>query len=65
MSRITEKIKFRLPAHSQNGSYPALEFVKAICHVLNLDPAVQEAVQTLKSNLLRLVGKLYKHFIYK
>ncbi|KAK9679178.1 protein of unknown function (DUF1744) [Popillia japonica] len=53
---ITERIKYRLTGQTQNGSYPALDFVKAICHVLSLDPAVEECVQTLKSNLLRLVG---------
>ena len=35
---------------------PALEFAKAICQVLKLDATVEEAVYSLKRNLLRLIG---------
>ena len=34
---------------------PALEFAKAVCHVLSLDPAAESQVQTLRKHLLRLV----------
>lgn len=34
---------------------PALEFVKAVCHVLALDAAAEPQVQLLKKHLLRLV----------
>lgn len=39
-----------------DGTSAALVFVKAVCHVLGLDPAVAEVVDHLKSNLLRLIG---------
>uniref|UniRef100_A0A6P7GFS4 DNA polymerase epsilon catalytic subunit n=1 Tax=Diabrotica virgifera virgifera TaxID=50390 RepID=A0A6P7GFS4_DIAVI len=53
--QMTEKIHNRLPPMS-DGSSAALEFVKAICHIISLDPALREPVDTLKSNLLRLIG---------
>ncbi|KAK4884405.1 hypothetical protein RN001_000676 [Aquatica leii] len=53
--KITERILNRLPIKA-DGCSPAIDFVNAICHVLNLDPAVQEEVYTLKCNLLRIVG---------
>lgn len=34
---------------------PALEFIKAVCHVLGLDSTVESQVQVLKKNLLRLI----------
>merc|ERR1712038_2017737 len=68
---ITQKLHKKLPAeigtHQDSvfpilpGSYlkltnPALEFVKALCHVLNLDSAIENEVTKLKRNLLRLIG---------
>ena len=68
---ITQKLHKKLPAeigtHPDSvfpilpGSYlkltnPALEFVKALCHVLNLDSAIENEVTKLKRNLLRLIG---------
>lgn len=35
---------------------PALEFVKALCKVLSLDPFISSEVQVLRRNMLRLVG---------
>ncbi|XP_046997014.1 DNA polymerase epsilon catalytic subunit 1 [Schistocerca americana] len=35
---------------------PALEFVKAVCKVLSLDPSVQEEVNNIRRNMLRLLG---------
>lgn len=52
---MTEKINKRLPPLS-DGTSAALGFVKAICHIFGLDPVVQNTVDTLKSNLLRLIG---------
>ena len=37
-------------------SNPALEFVKAICRVFQLDPNIEEEVIRLRRNLLKLVG---------
>lgn len=54
---ITERINIRLPSKENSGESAALNFVKAICHVLSLDPAVEETVYHLKGNLLRLLGK--------
>nr|XP_022913041.1 DNA polymerase epsilon catalytic subunit A [Onthophagus taurus] len=54
--RITEKVRDRVQVQTKNGQNPALELIKSICHVLSLDPAVQETVQVLRSNLLRLIG---------
>ncbi|CAH2005328.1 unnamed protein product [Acanthoscelides obtectus] len=53
--RMTEKIDSRLPP-LPDGTSAALDFVKAVCHILGLDPAMQDAVDTLKSNLLRLIN---------
>ncbi|KAB0803610.1 hypothetical protein PPYR_00580 [Photinus pyralis] len=53
--RIVERIFNRLPAKIDDCS-PALEFVNAICHVLDLDPAVHDEVYNLKCNLLKLIG---------
>ncbi|KAF2878625.1 hypothetical protein ILUMI_27547, partial [Ignelater luminosus] len=54
--RIIEKIINRLPARTEDGSNPALDFVNSICHILGLDSALQEEVYSLKCNLLRIVG---------
>jgi DNA polymerase epsilon subunit 1 len=35
---------------------PALEFVKAFCHVFSMDPTIKEEVQIMRSNALRLVN---------
>ncbi|KAK9501199.1 hypothetical protein O3M35_002270 [Rhynocoris fuscipes] len=43
---------------SENGEKiikPALEFIKAVCKVLSLDPSVEDEVARLRRNLLRLV----------
>ncbi|XP_057662319.1 DNA polymerase epsilon catalytic subunit 1 [Diorhabda carinulata] len=53
--QMTEKIHNRLPPQP-DGTSAALEFVKAICHIIGLDPALKDAVESLKSNLLRLIG---------
>lgn len=52
---MTEKINNRLRP-LPDGTSAALDFVKSICHVLGLDPALQDSVNVLKSNLLRLIG---------
>lgn len=54
---MTERINNRLQP-LPDGTSPALEFVKIICHIFGLDPAARDTVDTLKSNLLRLIGKL-------
>lgn len=68
---ITQKLHKKLPQEIGSnedsvfpvlpGSYlkltnPALEFVKALCRVLSLDPAIESQVNKLKRNLLRLIG---------
>nr|CAH7746305.1 unnamed protein product [Callosobruchus chinensis] len=53
--RMTEKIDSRLPPLA-DGTSAALDFVKAVCHILGLDPAMRDAVDTLKSSLLRLIN---------
>ncbi|CAG9813248.1 unnamed protein product [Phaedon cochleariae] len=53
--QMTEKIDNRLPP-LPDGTSAALEFVKTICYILALEPAVKDSVDTLKSNLLRLIG---------
>lgn len=53
---ITERINVRLPPKDATGESAALDFVKAVCHVLSLDPAVEETVYHLKGNLLKLLG---------
>lgn len=53
---MTEKIDTRLPP-SAGGVSAALDFIKAICHILGLDKSLEEAVNSLKSNLLRLISK--------
>ncbi|XP_018571015.1 DNA polymerase epsilon catalytic subunit A [Anoplophora glabripennis] len=53
--QMTEKLNNRLRP-LPDGTSAALDFVKSICHILGLDPALQDAVNVLKSNLLRLIG---------
>lgn len=53
---ITERINIRLPPKEDTGESAALDFVKAVCHVLSLDSAVEETVYHLKGNLLKLIG---------
>ncbi|CAG9765603.1 unnamed protein product [Ceutorhynchus assimilis] len=52
--KMTQKVHMLRPAI--DGTSAALGFVKSLCHVLGLDPAVQEVVDHLRSNLLRLIG---------
>lgn len=62
---ITEKINRyvpKLPTPPLAGGIeskfikPALEFVKAICHVLSLDPALEDIIASLKRSMLKLIG---------
>ncbi|XP_045460209.1 DNA polymerase epsilon catalytic subunit 1 [Harmonia axyridis] len=53
--KITEKMNRILPS-TPDGKFPALDYVKSICHILDLDPSIREAVLNLKSNLFRLLG---------
>ncbi|KAK9873901.1 hypothetical protein WA026_002253 [Henosepilachna vigintioctopunctata] len=53
--KVVEKLNRILPPR-QDGDFQALKYINALCHVLDLDPAVQDAVINLKSNLLRLIG---------
>ncbi|KAJ8911866.1 hypothetical protein NQ315_012532 [Exocentrus adspersus] len=53
--QVTEKINNRLRP-LPDGTSAALDFVKSICHILGLDTALQDSVNVLKSNLLRLIG---------
>lgn len=59
---MTEKINSRLQP-LPDGTSAALGFVKAICRILGLDPSVEDVVDTLKSNLLRLIGE-YTVLVY-
>ncbi|KAL1514239.1 hypothetical protein ABEB36_003526 [Hypothenemus hampei] len=53
--KMTEKVHNMLKP-AEDGTSAALGFVKAVCHVLGLDPVVEEVIDHLKSNLLRLIG---------
>ncbi|ENN78133.1 hypothetical protein HUJ04_004474 [Dendroctonus ponderosae] len=53
--KITETVN-RVLKRAADGTSAALGFVNSVCHILGLDPAVEEVVDHLKSNLLRLVG---------
>eukprot|EP00640_Fibrocapsa_japonica_P005019 CAMPEP_0113949516 /NCGR_PEP_ID=MMETSP1339-20121228/76025_1 /TAXON_ID=94617 /ORGANISM="Fibrocapsa japonica" /LENGTH=202 /DNA_ID=CAMNT_0000956999 /DNA_START=49 /DNA_END=657 /DNA_ORIENTATION=- /assembly_acc=CAM_ASM_000762 len=46
----------RLPGSHLDLKSPGLEFVKAVCHVLSLDPVVELEVQVLRRSLLAQVG---------
>lgn len=65
--RIVEHVNMKLPRKADDGTYPALEFIKSICHILSLDPSIREAVDKLKSHLLRLisVGEFSQQAIWK
>lgn len=39
---------------SQEG--PAIEFIKALCKILTVDPSIAEELDSLRKNMLRLVG---------
>ncbi|KAI5747720.1 hypothetical protein M8J77_017786 [Diaphorina citri] len=70
MFRVAEKIHKKVPSIKVTGSdamlsraqdrgnvlRPALELVKAVCKVLELDPSIGDEVTRLKRNLLRLIG---------
>lgn len=45
-------------SHSSSGLVikPALEFVKSICHVLSLDPSIEDTVSSLRRSMLKLIG---------
>ena len=45
-----------LPGSHLHLTFPALEFVKAICKVLGLDPAVEAEVRKMRRNLLKLIN---------
>jgi len=40
----------------RNQEGPALEFIKALCKILTIDPTVAEELDSLRKNMLRLVG---------
>lgn len=40
--------------HHQEG--PAIEFIKALCKILTVDPVITEELDSLRKNMLRLVG---------
>nr|XP_009858713.1 DNA polymerase epsilon catalytic subunit A-like [Ciona intestinalis] len=46
----------RLPGSQLQLNNPTLELVKSICHVLSLDENVTAQVESLRRNLLRLIG---------
>ena len=45
-----------LPGSHLHLTFPALEFVKAICKVLGLDPAIEAEVRKMRRNLLKLIN---------
>ena len=45
-----------LPGSHVKQTFPALEFVKAVCKVLALDTALGEEVRKLRRNLLKLIN---------
>lgn len=40
----------------RNQDGPAIEFIKALCKILTVDPTVAEAMDSLRKNMLQLVG---------
>lgn len=44
----------QLAGRRQDG--PAIEFVKALCKILTIDPSVNEELDSLRKNMLRLIG---------
>jgi len=51
-----ESVFPELPGSHLRFTFPALEFVKALCLVLSLDPAIEAPVIKLRRNLLKLIG---------
>lgn len=47
-----------------DGTSVALEFVNIISHIFQLDPAIRNVVDVLKSNLLRLIGIYFLNIFY-
>lgn len=48
-----------LKLHQSSGRHqagPAIEFIKTLCKILEVDPSVAEELDSLKKNMLRLVG---------
>lgn len=48
-----------LKLHQSNGRNqdgPALEFIKALCKILTVNPLIAEELDSLRKNMLRLVG---------
>merc|ERR1712013_197488 len=45
-----------LPGSHLHLTFPALEFVKDICKVLGLDPAIETEVRKMRRNLLKLIN---------
>ena len=45
-----------LPGSHVSQTFPALEFVKAVCKVLALDSTLTEEIRRLRRNLLRLIN---------
>ena len=51
-----ESIFPSLPGSHLSLTFPALEFVKAVCKVLGLDGAVEAPVRKMRRNLLKLIN---------
>ena len=51
-----ENIFPELPGSHVKQTFPALEFVKAVCKVLALDSALSDEVRKLRRNLLKLIN---------
>jgi len=51
-----ESIFPSLPGSHLTPTFPALEFVKAVCKVLSLDPSTEEEVRKMRRNLLKLIN---------
>ena len=49
-------VPVNIPVSNTKRRNPALEFVRALCHVLGLDSVCGEEVYTLRGSLLRLLG---------
>ena len=45
-----------LPGSHLKLTNPALEFIKSLCKVLSLDPAITDQVNKLRRNLLKLIN---------
>lgn len=41
----------------RNQAWPAIEFIKALCKILEVDPTVADELDSLRKNMLRLVGQ--------